>query len=48
MGESQIQEASAAAQLTVGLSTYLHGMGYSVEQFQNEINSAVAHIKAHQ
>jgi hypothetical protein len=31
----------------VGFSAYLHGMGYSVEQFRKELDAAVQHIRSH-
>jgi hypothetical protein len=46
MDDSHIQEASAAAAQVVGFSAYLHGIRYSVEQFQQELDAAVAHIKS--
>jgi hypothetical protein len=46
MGDAEVQEAAATAQQVVGFSAYLHGAGYSVEEFQRELNQAVAHIKA--
>ena len=44
MGEAAVQEASATAAQVVGFSAYLHGIGYSVEQFKQELDAAVAHI----
>ena len=46
MGEAHFQEAAAVAQQVVGFSAYLHGIGYSVEQFQRELDQVVQHIKA--
>jgi hypothetical protein len=46
-GDTEIQEAAAAAQQVVGFSAYLHGIGYSVEQFRRELDAAVAHIRSH-
>jgi predicted xylose isomerase-like sugar epimerase len=46
MGEAELQEASAAAQAVVGLSTYLHAIGYDVQKFRQELAAAVEHIKA--
>jgi hypothetical protein len=48
MGDAEVQEASGAAAQVVGFSTYLHGAGYSVEQFQQELDAAVAYITAQQ
>jgi hypothetical protein len=47
MDESHIQEASAAVNLVVGFSAYLHGIGYSVDKFKQELDAAVAHIQSH-
>jgi hypothetical protein len=46
MGEAELQEASAAAQAVVGLSAYLHAIGYDVQKFRQELVAAVEHIKA--
>jgi|DewCreStandDraft_1066081.scaffolds.fasta_scaffold34121_3 hypothetical protein len=46
MGDAQVQEAAATAQQVVGFSAYLHGIGYSVEEFRRELDRAVAHIRA--
>ena len=43
-GEDGIKDASKAAQITVGLSTYLYGIGYSHEQFKKELAQIVKHI----
>ena len=48
MGDTQIQEASAAAGQVVGFSAYLHGIGYSVEQFKWELDEALNYIKQQQ
>jgi hypothetical protein len=48
MGAAQFQEAAAVAQQVVGFSAYLHGVGYSVEQFQRELDAAVKHIQSQQ
>ncbi len=44
MGEAEVQEAAAAAGQVVGFSAYLHGVEYSVEQFKQELDAAVAYI----
>ena len=46
MGDAEIQEASATTQTVVGFSAYLHGIGYSVERFEQELAASVAYIKA--
>jgi hypothetical protein len=46
MDDAQIQEASYAALQSVGFSSYLHGIGYSLEQFLKELGAAVEHIKS--
>ena len=48
MGDQEVQEASAAAGQVVGFSSYLHGVGYSVEQFVRELDAAVQYIKSQQ
>ena len=44
MGEVEVQEAAAAAAEVVSFSTYLHAVQYSVEQFKQELDEAVAYI----
>jgi hypothetical protein len=46
LGDAEIQEASAVAQSVAGFSSYLYGIGYSLEQWQQELDAAVAHIKS--
>ena len=46
MGDAEIQEASATTQTVVGFSAYLHGIGYSVERFEQELAASVAYITA--
>ncbi len=48
MGDEHITEAAAVAQIVVGNSVYLPSIGYSVEQFQREVDQAVDHIKRQQ
>ena len=43
---THVQEAAAVTQLTVGWSSYLKGANYSVEQYIEELQSAIAHIKS--
>ena len=45
MDGDQIKEAGWAAQFTVGLSAYLYGIGYSHEQFNQEVEATIEHIK---
>jgi hypothetical protein len=45
MDEAHVQEASTTVNLVVGFSAYLHGIGYSVKQFKQELDQAVAYIK---
>ena len=47
MGDAEVQEAAGAAAQVVGFSTYLHGVEYSVEQFKQELDAAVAYITSH-
>ncbi len=48
MGVDHIKEAASVAQIIVGFSTYLPSIGYSVEQFQRELDQAVEHIRSQQ
>jgi AhpD family alkylhydroperoxidase len=48
MGDAEVQEAAGAAAQVVGFSTYLHGVEYSVEQFKQELDAAVAYITSQQ
>jgi len=45
MSEEQITEAAAAAQVSVGVSAYLHGIDYSVDKFRKELEATVKHIE---
>ena len=45
MGDAELQEASATTQTVVGFSAYLHGIGYSVEQFERELAASIEYIK---
>ena len=46
MDDAQIQEASYTILQSVGFSSYLHGMGYSLDQFLQELGAAVDYIKS--
>jgi hypothetical protein len=46
MDDAQIQEAAETVYQSAGMSAYLHGVGYSLEQFLQELGEAVKHIKA--
>ena len=46
MDDAQIQEASYAVLQSVGFSSYLHGIGYSLEQFLKELGAAVEYLKS--
>ena len=46
MTEEQITEAAAAVLVSVGISDYLHGIGYSLDKFLDELQAAVSHIKS--
>ncbi len=48
MGDEHVQEAAMAANVVVGFSAYLHGVGYSVEQFTRELADTVSYIKSQQ
>lgn len=45
MGNEEFTEAATAVLQVVGTSAYLHGIGYSLEKFKQELDSAVRHIK---
>jgi hypothetical protein len=46
MDDAEIQEAAETVYQSAGMSAYLHGVGYSLEQFLQELGEAVKHIKA--
>ena len=46
MDDTDIQEASAAAQATIGFSAYFHSIGYDVEKFRKELDGMVEYIKS--
>ena len=46
MNDDQIQEASYAALQTAGISAYLHGIGYSLSRWLEELSGAVEYIKS--
>ena len=46
MDDAHIQEAAETVYQSAGMSAYLHGVGYSLEQFLRELGEAVKHIKA--
>jgi len=46
MDNTQIQEAAETVYQSAGMSAYLHGVGYSLEQFLKELGDVVTHIKA--
>jgi hypothetical protein len=45
MNEEQITEAAAVVQVATGVSAYLHGIGYSLDKFKEELRVSVDHIK---
>jgi hypothetical protein len=45
MGEDEIKDAGWAVQLTAGISSFLYGIGYSHEQFKEELAKIVKHIQ---
>ena len=47
MDEGQIQEAAYTVFQSVGFSSYLHGVGYSLDQFLEELKATVAHLEGH-
>ena len=46
MDNTQIQEAAETVYQSAGMSAYLHGVGYSLEQFLQELGEVVEYIKA--
>ncbi|MBI2854683.1 MAG: hypothetical protein HYX87_07175 [Chloroflexi bacterium] len=46
MSDEQITEAASAVQVSIGASSYLHGIGYDVEQFRKELKDTLKHIKS--
>ncbi len=46
MGDAEIQEAAETVYQSAGMSAYLHGVGYSLEQFLQELGTVVKYIKA--
>ena len=46
IGDDQIQEASYAALQSAGFSAYLHGIGYSLNRWMEELSGAVEYIKS--
>jgi hypothetical protein len=45
MTDEHVKEASWVAQSVTGASAYLHGVGYSVEKFKEELERTVEYIK---
>jgi hypothetical protein len=45
MDDEQIGEASWVAQAVTGTSSYLHGIGYDLDQLNREIEEIVEHVK---
>ncbi|MBE0480030.1 MAG: hypothetical protein IBX68_03520 [Dehalococcoidia bacterium] len=48
MTDEHISEAAAVVNQVVGLSAYLHGIGYSVDKFKREIDVEMEHMKSRQ
>ena len=46
IGDDQLQEASYAALQSAGFSAYLHGIGYSLSRWLEELSGAVEYIKS--
>jgi hypothetical protein len=46
LGEAEIQEAALTVLQSVGVSSYLHGVDYSLDQFKKELDSAIKYIKS--
>ena len=48
MGDDEAKEASWVAQAVAAFSAYLYGIGYSQEQYKQELEKIVEHItKSH-
>ncbi len=45
MADDQIQEAAEAVLHSTGVSAYLYGIEYDLEQWRQELAAAVEHIK---
>jgi hypothetical protein len=45
MDDEHVKEASWVAQSVTGLSAYFYGIGYSTEQFGQELEAMVEHLK---
>ena len=45
MGDEHVKEASWVAQSVVGASAYMYGIDYSSDQFKQELEAIVEHIK---
>jgi hypothetical protein len=45
MGDEHVKEASWVVHNTTGFSSYLYGVGYSIETFSQEVAAIVEHIK---
>jgi hypothetical protein len=45
LGEDAIRDASWAAQMTVGLSSYFYGTGYDQDQFKVDLDRIIKHIQ---
>ena len=43
MDDEQVKEASWAAQIITGFSAYLYGIGYSMEQWHQELEAMGEH-----
>lgn len=46
MSEEQIKEAAGTVQQSVGVSSYLHGINYSVDRFKQELEASMRHAKS--
>ncbi len=48
MGDEHVQEASSVVQIIAGFSAYLYGVDYSLEQYTQELEATMEHIKSAQ
>ena len=45
MGDAEIEEAANVVNVSTGISAYLHGIGYSIDEFKRDLDTAVKHIE---
>lgn len=45
LSEEQIREAAWMINIISGISAYLYGIGYDVDQWKEELNAMMEHVK---